>query len=109
MQLAFDSESLRSICENDADARRELGEAVAEVLQRRLADLCAANSIYELPVGQPQIINVEGYQYVSIDLCEGYQVIFCSNHPRQPVTASGALDWTQVSRIRILRIEKTNV
>lgn len=97
------------MCENDADARRELGDAVAEVLQRRLADLWAAKSIDELPVGKPQITNVEGRQCVSINLIDGYRMIFCSNHPRQPVTATGELDWTQVSRIRILRIGRPNV
>lgn len=109
MQLAFNSKSLRSICENEADARRELGVAAAEVLKRRLADLCASTSLMELPLGPPQIINVEGQQYMSVNLGGEYQMVFCSNHPRPPLTATGELDWTQVSRIRILQIGRPNV
>src|SRR5260370_4182866 len=38
LELAFESKELRDICENDSDARRQVGGTVAEMLRDRLAD-----------------------------------------------------------------------
>lgn len=105
MELAFDSKSLRTICENEAHAKRKLGPTVAEVLRHRLADLRAATSIKDLIVGRPRILDGTDHQHVVIDLCDDYRMVFCANHPNNLVAKSGKIDWPKVSRIRILSIE----
>ncbi|SRR5579883_1280859 len=47
------TKELRDICEIEAEARREFGDAVAEVLKHRLADLDAAispNAVNNFPL-----------------------------------------------------------
>ena len=44
LELAFESKELRDVCENEAEAKRQLGDSVAEMLKHRLADLNAATS-----------------------------------------------------------------
>ena len=104
MELAFDSRALRTICESETAARRDLGTKVAETLKHRLGDLRAATSIHELLVGRPRLLDASNEQMV-IDLCDGYEIVFSANHPKKPLTDDGTLDWTKVSRVKILRID----
>jgi len=109
LELAFDSRPLRSICESEAEAQHELGSSVAEMLKHRLADLCAATSINDLVAGQPRVLDGAVLQHMVVDLSAGYLMIFCANHPNNPLTESGKIDWPKVSRIKILRIEGDHV
>ena len=105
MELAFDSKSLRTICESEAFAKRELGTVVAEVLKHRLADLRAATFVTDIVAGRPRVLDGVGNQHMVVDLCDAHRMDFCANHPNNPVTRAGELDWAKVSRIKILRIE----
>lgn len=103
MELAFDSKSLRTICESEAQARLELGAEVAEVLKHRLADLRAATSTKDLVAGRPRIS--ADRQHMVVDLCDGHRIIFKPNHTKLPKMDSGDIDWARVTRIKLLRIE----
>ena len=104
MELAFESMHLRSICENEANAKDELGAEVAEVLKRRLADLRAARSINDLITGNPRIRNVGHIEHLVVDLRDGSYIILEANHPKNPLTETGKLDWPKVSRIKVTYI-----
>jgi hypothetical protein len=104
LELAFETKPLREICESEHRAKQELGAKVAEQLKRRLADLRAALSIDELPVAKPR----KASGTCIFDLPEGYQLIVAPNHPRNPILSSGAVNWAEVTRIRIIRIERGN-
>lgn len=100
--LAFSEKALRQLCLSESKARRVLGEQVAQRLKRRLADLSAAESVMDLVAGQPcELDNAQ----MSLALCDGYHIFFCANS-KVPFLESGAVDWSHVRRIKILRIEK---
>lgn len=103
MELAFDSKLLRDICENEDQAKLELGVDVAGALKHRLADLRAARSPRDLLVGQPRVVG-DGKE-MALDLCDGHQLIFKSNHP---LMDSHIPDWASVTRVKILRVEANN-
>lgn len=109
LEIAFSSIALRTICESEANATHKLGPKVAEVLKHRLADLRAATSVMDLVVGRPRILEDSDHQRMTVDLCDGFRIIFSANHPNKPVSETGELDWTKVSRIKILWIERENV
>ena len=108
LQLAFHSRSLRTICESEARAKRELEPSVADALQHRLADLRAATSIKDLVVGRPRPLDDGEKQNMVVDLCDSHRLVFCANHPKNPLAESGKLDWQSVSRVKVLRIEKNH-
>lgn len=81
---------------------------MAEILKRRLADLRAATSIEDLLAGQPRELDGSDGQHMVIDLRDGYRIIFCANHPKNPITENGDLDWAKVSRVKILQIESAD-
>ncbi len=106
MELAFDKKSLREVCENEDKAKRDLGVRVAERLKRRLADLRAATCVKDLVAGQPRELDGADHRHITIDLCEDYRIVFCANHTATPMLESGDVDWSRVSRVKILRIER---
>lgn len=109
MELAFESKPLRTICENEAEARRELGDRVLEMLKHRLADLRAAISAKDVVVGRARLFNNSGSEYMALELTDGYQLVLAPNHPNNPMTAENRVDWTKVTRVKLLRIERNNV
>ena len=106
LEIAFETRSLRNLCEQEARAKAEFDAPVADYLKRRLADMRAAATVLDLPAGRLQEVTELGVQAMAVDLKEDFQLIFCSNHPNQPTTEIGRVDWAKVSRIKILRIGK---
>ena len=104
MELAFDSQGLRTICENEARANDELGLAAAGALKNRLADLRAATTIYDLVAGRPRFLETDNQRLI-VDLSNGRRIVLEANHTVNPTTESGRLDWARISRIKLLRIE----
>jgi hypothetical protein len=107
LELAFHSKALRAICESEAQAVDTFGAAVASALRHRLADLSAAKSTNDLPVGKPRELQSDPTRMI-IELCDGFSVMFCANHPKNPQTESGLIDWPKVNRIKILDIAHEN-
>ena len=101
LELAFNSRELRSICEHEPTAKDALGAEIAEALRRRLADLRAATSIADLIVGNPHTVEVGSKNYLVIHLFRRHQIVLEANHPENPLTDSGQLDWAKVSRIKV--------
>lgn len=104
-ELSFASKDLRSCCESAGKAERKYGQQVARKLRHRIADLMAAKRIDELLAGNPREINESE---MAIDLCDGYRLVFAPGHTNIPLLDSGAVNWSEVSRIKILRIENGN-
>lgn len=108
LELAFANKSLRQLCESEAKATRDLGGRVAQKLRRRLADLCAATSVKDLVAGRPRELEGVPHRNLAVDLCEGSRIVFCANHNTIPGLPSGKVDWSRVSRVKILRIESVD-
>ena len=104
MELAFESRELRSVCEQESTANEQLGTEIAKALRNRLADLRAATSIADLIVGNPRTIEAGAMACLCIDLGDGCQLVLRPNHPENPVTDSGSIDWPKVRRIKVTHI-----
>lgn len=106
MEIAFDSKTLRDVCENEGQAGGRYDATVAKKLKSRLADLRAAETVFEIPSGSPTPIGEIGY---TVNLCDGYKIFFQANHVKNPELANGGLNWSKIKRIRIEKIEKAEV
>lgn len=104
MELAFEDKALRTICENDVHAQHELGQEIAENLKRRLADLRAAVSVHDLPLGNPRV-NESNVDEMMIDIGANARLVFTANHPKNPRAERGEVAWDRVVRLKLLRIE----
>jgi proteic killer suppression protein len=103
--FAFSTKALRSLCECQARAERELGFKVAKKLRERIADIRAAENVTDLVAGRPREIEGGRLPNYSINLADGYRIVLCPNHNEIPLTKSRRIDWSKVSRVRIHKIE----
>ena len=104
MQLAFESQWLRTLCEQDIEAEQQLGNSASRALQHRLADLQAAASVVDLVAGNPRIVKASNIESLVIDLAEVSELVLVANHTTNPLSDSGRLDWSSVTRVRVVRI-----
>ena len=77
---------------------------MAEILKHRLADFRAAKSPLDILAGNRRVLREGGRERMVVDLRDDYWIEFSANHPNNPETETGDVDWTKVGRIKILRI-----
>jgi plasmid maintenance system killer protein len=109
VEIAFAKKSLRQLCESERTARRSLGARVAERLKRRLADLRAANCVADLVAGRPRELQSAEPGQMSVDLGDGFKLVFSANHSPAPLVGGGSVNWSKVNRVKILSIESDHV
>ena len=105
LELSFSTQELRSLCETEAVADRHLGAEGGAALRKRLADFRAASNGAELlELVGCHVRSALAKDQLVIDLVDGNVILFGPNHVQTPRSASRSVDWTKVSRIKILRI-----
>lgn len=104
LDLAFNTKALRQLCTSESIAKRDLGDKIADLLKHRLADLRASACVKELIAGNPrELATTENEQFI-VDLGDRYSIVFTANHRDKPLLKSGKIDWSEVSRIKILKV-----
>lgn len=86
------------------EGRRWLEKPVAEALQHRLADLRAAASISDLVAGSPRMETHGDTERLVIGLADNQEIVLEPNHRETPPNEAGTLDWSAVTRVKIVRI-----
>lgn len=104
MELAFATKKLREICESDILALHHFTVDIVSILKIRLADLRAISSIHELPTGDPAPIIYFEQNCMEIALISNENIIVKANHNSNPILDNGDLDWSRISRIKIMCI-----
>lgn len=107
MELAFETEDLRHMCEHEAVALKQLGQLAADALRNRLSDLHTADFIDEVLAGRPRHISIDGIDCVQFDLAERYTLTVSPNHVPPRNAPDGQTDWSRVRRIKIIRVEQS--
>ena len=103
MELGFATKGLRRTCEQGAWARRELGQDAAGALQRRLADLEAAEAITELPW---LTVEFGGQGDAAIEFHPGYWLTITAIRGGADVKHNQSIDWSTVDRIKLMEIRQ---
>lgn len=102
MQLSFETPEIRETCVDSAACER-LPKDVRQTLHSRLADLRAAETLKELAdIGFLQIQITETQK---ITLTSDYYLEVVNASPSPPRLPSGAINWKDVTRIKILGIK----
>jgi hypothetical protein len=106
LELSFDTEDLRDLCEHEAIAIARLGVLAAEELKNRLSDFKAADFINEVVAGRPRTSVVAGVECIQFDLADRYLVHVAANHAPPRLDAHSRTDWLRVRRIKVISVEK---
>jgi hypothetical protein len=108
LDLAFANRSLREICESQLIAERKLGLAEAKNLRARISDIEDANSMQDVVAGPPRILDSSPPGCVEIPIGENVVLQMCANHVKVPVTETGEVNWSVVTRYKVLMIGRPN-
>lgn len=103
MELSFHTKALRDTCANAVMLKRKFAPEIAEVVRRVLADLRAASSIHEIAPGDVRVDVAAACLRVKLGPRHCLRVE--PNHMPVPANGNGQVDWTQVSRLKIMGIE----
>ncbi len=106
IKLAFENEKLRKVCESPRSAKLNYGEAVGRAIHRCVADLHAADSALKYVEWGFGSFDETAEDRIVISLDHGYRMVVEAYRPQ--AGDSEALDWTEVTRVKILKIERTN-
>lgn len=106
IKLAFEDEKLRKVCESPRSAKLNYGEAVGRAIHSRLADLRAAESPLKFVEWGFGKFDEIAHDRIVTPIDGGYFMVIEAYRPDpdEPV----APDWAQVTRVKILKIERTN-
>lgn len=107
IQLAFQDENLRKVCESPISAKRKYGTLSGPSLHARLADLKAADSPADLVEWGLAKFDLRSNDRIVIFIDDCYCILAAANHKPLP-GPPGQLDWKQVTRVKILSIERAN-
>lgn len=106
MDIAFETEALRLLCNNRNAAAKKIGAVAAEQLINRLKDLRAADSVHDLVVGLRAAIYGTNGEIRVVDLTNECILMFVAHHLKTPLLANKRVDWDKVSRVKITGIGK---
>lgn len=104
MDIQFRSKQLQTLCEQQRIAIKELGAPCAKKLQNRIADLQSANNVSELPMGKPHSLKGKRKAQYAIELADGKRLIFIPANNPTPMLDDENIDWTRVTKIKIVDI-----
>ncbi|MCA8969965.1 MAG: hypothetical protein KDC95_09290 [Planctomycetes bacterium] len=100
VKLAFQTRELRDACLRESAALEVYGEELGRRVLRRVADLDAAQTMLDLPVGNPRLADGTEGRY-RIDIGDSHFMEISANHVKNPLGAAGETDWSRVDRIKI--------
>ena len=84
-----------------------LGLEVASRLKARLADLDVADTLSAIAVGRPRpAASVDG-PCIVLDLTSEMRLVLRVNHQKVPRRQDRTVDWSSVSRVKIMRIDES--
>lgn len=107
MELAFETQQLRSWCEDPERANLPFKPEVTEQLKSRLADLRAAGSPFDLIAGSPRFFNSRPPR-MSIELGSSWILNCVVNHSTIKVDEDERIMWEAVRRLRITSIKEVS-
>lgn len=108
LEVAFRTRKIRQICEEMRRADEALGAADADALRRQVADLLACGSIEDLQLLGPRLQVGEHTKCLYIDVSGTLRVRLGVNHMRPPMNEHGGIDWSRVTRVKIVELEQSH-
>lgn len=111
MIILFKTAKFEKDCNNKNLLVKRFGALRAKLLQRRLNELQAANSLdvlRSLPQARCHKLKGNRKGQLSVDLDHPYRLIFEPADNPIPKKPDGGLDWTKVTTIRIIGVEDTH-
>lgn len=106
MEVTFSTAKLQKLCNSGSKLRGEYGTRMAELIQRRLADLAAVTTLEEMRLlpGRCHELRENLAGKLALDLVHPKRIVFEPSDNPQPLKEDGGLDWKRVTKVTIVGI-----
>lgn len=107
MEIAFGSRKVEKLCNSAKEMRAKLGDRNAKVLQQRLAEIKAADTLDDLgklPAARCHELKADREGQLAVDLMHPKRLVFEPDHNPIPKKDDGGLDWGKVTRVLVVEI-----
>lgn len=106
MEIAFETIELRNTCEDKEVAVSILGELIGSWLINRLADILAADNMFELPWNLEEVqLSGKPIPILVMRHDNGYRIGICANHVDNIRNLDKPVDWNRVKKIKLLQLD----
>ena len=105
MEITFISRKMDKLCNSDKEMRAKLGGRSAKILQLRLTQMKAADTLEDLrkvPGARCHELTGDRNGQLAVDLVQPYRLIFQPDP--WPTKPDGGLDWQQVTQVIVVEI-----
>lgn len=105
MEIAFGSRKMEKLCNSTKEMRAKLGDRGARLLQQRLAEIKAADTLEDLgkvPGARCHELAADRKGQLAVDLVHPRRLIFVADHNPLPEKPDGGLDWQKVTRVLVV-------
>lgn len=106
MDISLDNRRVARLCNEQRRAVRQLGQAAANRLRRRLDDLAAAPNLEALRNAPGRCHELTGNRagQFAMTVSGGWRLVFVPDHDPVPMRSAGGIDWSSVTRVLILEV-----
>lgn len=111
MDIVFKNDKLAKEFNDERALLRNRGQRQGKLIMLRLAELRAAETLAimrAVPRARCHELKGDRKRELSVDLDHPYRLIFVPEHDPIPALPDGGLDWSKVTRIKILGVEDTH-
>jgi proteic killer suppression protein len=107
MDVAFSTAKLAKICNSEAKLRGEYGPRMATLIQQRLAELRAADTLEDMRhLPGPRCHELKGNLdgHLALDLVHPNRLVFKPDHSPVPLKDDGGLNWNEITAVEVVGI-----
>jgi proteic killer suppression protein len=106
MEVTFDTAKLQKICNSGKKLRSDFGPRMADLIQQRLADLAAAETLQVMRTlpGRCHELTSNLAGHLALDLVHPNRLVFRPADNPPPTTTAGNLDWSKVRSVVVVGI-----
>ncbi len=107
MEIAFCTRKLQKLCNSEKEMRSKLGDRGARVLQARLAQIKAADTLEDLrivPGAHCHELTADLQGLLAVNLVHPQRLLFEPDHDPIPTKPDGGLEWQKVTRVIVREV-----
>lgn len=108
MEIAFETQKLRTLCERKQSARETFGPDLAMLLQLRIAEIRAAESCQDLLDLQVAAVGSQGENspQIIVEMGERQRLVLVPSGRLGPRNSRSTVEWRKVKRLKLISIEE---
>jgi plasmid maintenance system killer protein len=108
MEISYSNKKLAKLLNSQKEVLRTYGPDNGRRILARLADIAAAETLADLstlPQTRVHEHKANNDEQISVDVKHPYRLMLVPNHSETPRKSDNGLDWSKITRVKILRID----